>query len=315
MEDLSNYGYIAGSYKRFSRIGDRYINTIRDDFGSVDEFISSIGGDNAVFNKELSEGTVGITEKQRTDSIGRNPDWTDEEIILALELYFNCGRRQLDSSHKDVIKLSELLNNLSIHSKRKRNKKFRNPNGVATKLGNILSLDPERSGGLPNVSKRDIKVWDEYSNKLEELYARAQKIKNDPIIQGQASDFLKAFDLLEASEGESKINMHNKIERNKTIIRYKKLQVLEKTGKLECEACEFDFQIKYGDVAHGVCECHHIVPLFKLKANTKTTIDDLAILCCNCHQAIHLFDPIISVNKLKTLIGKERKKQMEMLMK
>ena len=37
----------------------------------------------------------------------KNPNWTRDELILALDLYFRFGRQQLESAHPEVIKLSQ----------------------------------------------------------------------------------------------------------------------------------------------------------------------------------------------------------------
>lgn len=75
----------------------------------------------------------------------RNPPWTRDELILALDLYIRSGRRVLSEDHADVIALSELLNQLPIHKQREA--KFRNPNGVGMKLGNFRRFDPGAGGG------------------------------------------------------------------------------------------------------------------------------------------------------------------------
>ena len=86
--------------------------------------------------------------------MSRNPNWTRDELILALNLYINAGRVQLDNNDPRVIELSELLNNLPIHPTELRQAKFRNPNGVSMKLGNFLSIDPKYDGvGLQRGSK------------------------------------------------------------------------------------------------------------------------------------------------------------------
>jgi 5-methylcytosine-specific restriction protein A len=38
-----------------------------------------------------------------------NPDWTREEVALALELYFSVGQKMPSASDKKVIALSKLL--------------------------------------------------------------------------------------------------------------------------------------------------------------------------------------------------------------
>tara|TARA_A100001015_G_scaffold248878_1_gene286529 strand:+ start:187 stop:393 length:207 start_codon:yes stop_codon:yes gene_type:complete len=64
----------------------------------------------------------------------RNPKWHRDEVILALDLYYNLESGQMNSNNPEVIKLSELLNRLPIHINRPDQEKFRNANGVNLKL-------------------------------------------------------------------------------------------------------------------------------------------------------------------------------------
>ncbi len=63
---------------------------------------------------------------------------------------------------------------------------------------------------------------------------------------------------MEASEGRVLTRVHQARERNQSIVKKKKTAVLSDTGKLECEACGFDFQEVYGDLGQDFAECHII---------------------------------------------------------
>ena len=67
----------------------------------------------------------------------------------------------------------------------------------------------------------------------------------------------------------------------------KKNKVFSELGKLECEVCEFDYALKYGERGKGFIECHHKVALHLLKPKTRTKLSDLALLCANCHRMVH----------------------------
>ena len=58
-------------------------------------------------------------------------------------------------------------------------------------------------------------------------------------------------------------------------------------GKLECEVCRFDFEVKYGERGVAFIECHHIVKLTKLRPHSKTRLEDLVLVCANCHRMLH----------------------------
>ncbi|WP_431087667.1 hypothetical protein [Paenibacillus sp. 8b26] len=71
----------------------------------------------------------------------RNPAWTKDELILALNLYFKYKPSAINKNHPEVIKLSEQLNVLSANIQKVDTQKFRNPNGVYMKLCNFLRYD------------------------------------------------------------------------------------------------------------------------------------------------------------------------------
>jgi hypothetical protein len=58
-----------------------------------------------------------------------------------------------------------------------------------------------------------------------------------------------------------------------------------------CQICEFDFAEVYGDFAKRCVEVHHLDPLGgRSSTGAATSIDDVIVICPNCHRAIHLFD-------------------------
>jgi len=104
----------------------------------------------------------------------RNPPWTRDKLILALDLYFRINPTKTDKSHPEIKALSKLLNRLPIHKSRPDAEKFRNPDGVYMKLGNFLSVDTSYEGkGLRARSKLDKMIWDEFSNDRKRLSAVA----------------------------------------------------------------------------------------------------------------------------------------------
>ncbi|WP_298051135.1 HNH endonuclease [uncultured Paenalcaligenes sp.] len=106
----------------------------------------------------------------------------------------------------------------------------------------------------------------------------------------------------ESAEGKKRLAMHVVIERNAYLARRKKDLVLKKNGKLSCEACGFDFAGFYGEIGQRFCEIHHRVPLSKSR-ETVTTLNDLAVLCANCHRVIHRTHPMITVEQLAEIVA------------
>lgn len=232
----------------------------------------------------------------------KNPNWARDELILALNLYFSCGRVQLDSSDMRVKDLSQLLNQLPIHSKELRQQAFRNPNGVSMKLGNFLSLDPNYSGkGLSQGSKLEKEIWDEFFENQYLLHQIASQIKLN--FKNVLADETVTYETQEEfREGTILSRIHKRKERNPQLIKKKKEQVLKKTGALRCEVCDFDFFKVYGVLGKGFIECHHLIPLSELDGERKTKLSELAIVCANCHRMLHRSSNLLTPSELKKLI-------------
>jgi 5-methylcytosine-specific restriction protein A len=79
---------------------------------------------------------------------------------------------------------------------------------------------------------------------------------------------------------------------------------LDKWGVLMCEVCEFDFHAAYGDLGYGFMECHHIVPLCELEESSLVRLDDLALVCSNCHSMLHCARPWRSIAQLRACIDR-----------
>gem|GEM_PF-1383543 len=107
--------------------------------------------------------------------IRRNPPWSREELILALELYLAKGL--VDDRSAEVIDLSKKLGKLAA-VEQVNPQVFRNPNGVAMKLGNFAALDPNYPGkGLSGGGKRDKEVWEEFAKDRYALLRAASEIR------------------------------------------------------------------------------------------------------------------------------------------
>lgn len=239
----------------------------------------------------------------------RNPVWQRDELILALDLYFKIDYNKLNGKHPEVVKLSQLLKRLPLFPENQRTETFRNAEGVYMKLGNFLSIDPnDVRKGLPSYSKLDKIIFYEFRSKQEELFHIAQTIK-ESVTDNSLYNLLEVangdydFEEYYAKEGKVVFRLHKLRERNVTLIKKKKKQVLEQTGKLACEACGFDFEATYGNLGEGFVECHHTKPISLMKLEDVTKLEDLVLVCSNCHRMLHR-SPDASVELLRVLISR-----------
>jgi putative restriction endonuclease len=92
--------------------------------------------------------------------------WTKEQSILAINLYSKIPFGQMHRSNSEVKELAELIG--------------RSPGAVARKLGNFASFDPKLKErgikGLPNTSKLDQEIWNEYMQNWEEQFFEGEKL-------------------------------------------------------------------------------------------------------------------------------------------
>ena len=235
----------------------------------------------------------------------KNPPWTHDEIILALELYRESWPKVLDKNSAEIVTLSNLLRGLKVKLDGEVSSTYRNPNGVGMKMQNFNHFNPDFSGGgLKGGSRLDQKLLLQYWTDEEGLRKRSTKIKEilDGNIPITNSDDEEDADIA-VEEGRILVRLHRKRERKGKIVDRKKNKVLEEKGVLECESCNFDFRKTYGERGEGYIECHHIKPLSEIETNQKTSLDDLALVCSNCHRMIHRSKPWLSIAELRSIIG------------
>ena len=237
----------------------------------------------------------------------RNPKWHRDEIIFALNLYLDPYRGYIDSRNPNIIELSNLLNMLPFFEVKPDSEKFRNPNGVSLKMSNFLALDPKYHGrGMSSYSKLDKKIFDEFYNDRQRLIKISNAIKG--IAQNEKlNSELKYIENDEESildfvqEGQVLYRLHKYRERNSKIVNFKKKDILQKTGELRCEVCNFSFESEFGELGKGFIECHHIKPISTYDSSLTTQIEDLALVCSNCHRMLHRNISSLSINDLKEI--------------
>jgi len=112
-----------------------------------------------------------------------------------------------------------------------------------------------------------------------------------------------------AYEGERKLQLHMTLERDKKLRELKIKEYLEKHGEISCEICSFNFKKRYPFLEKDIIEVHHITPLAKLSGETKITLNDLILVCSNCHLAIHQGDEEANLISALNLFGSEQERE------
>jgi HNH endonuclease len=186
---------------------------------------------------------------------------------------------------------------------------FRSGNYISAVLSTVLSpelvlpvSELESTGNLRHVEwknvqspgaeirpHRKLKMNLDVLPELEELWERHLEKITFPLPPDADERFaIERF----GQEGRLKVQVHKRRERDGALPRLKKAEALHLHGKLECEVCSFVFATRYGDHGSNFIECHHRESLATLDPNDgkRTTLEDLALVCANCHRMLHWRD-------------------------
>ena len=207
-----------------------------------------------------------------------NPDWNRDETLLALDLLYRHDT-PIHKGHDDVAELSALLKDALIHPVEVRRPSFRNVDGVALKLQNLMSaIDPSR--GLSS-SILDRELVAEYpKSRSTELAALASLIRG-AISQGEVAELLPDDEVF--TEGRLLTSRHRSRDRRLR----KKLLAQTGSDQLVCTICQFVAPPLERQLRESFFEAHHIRPLSETEGVTSTRVADMSLLCAGCHRFIH----------------------------
>ena len=142
----------------------------------------------------------------------------------------------------------------------------------------VLGRDELLKGILPEkllkTAASGIKIDSEFVEKLESAWANHCKI---PLMTAT-----KVLSAVSASEGEY---IENKGYRRKRDQRLRRA-ALDASGGV-CEACGVDYNRVLGGKGLRVLQVHHKCQLSELDKPRVNTVEDLAVVCANCHALIH----------------------------
>ncbi|MGO7604755.1 HNH endonuclease signature motif containing protein [Rhizobium ruizarguesonis] len=208
-----------------------------------------------------------------------NPNWTRDETILALDLYFRLGGNIPSPSDKRIAELSQLLRSMPYHQEAAKQQSFRNADGVGFKLMNLRQVATGK--GLANVSKMDRDTWAEFGGRPEEVHRITAAIRAGiAMLRPEEA----SIDLDEFSEGRLLTALHLRRERSPKM---RKLLLQQRRPRgLICEMCDLHRSEMPFEFQEALFEVHHILPLAD-SGERLTKLSDLALLCACCHRLIH----------------------------
>jgi hypothetical protein len=76
-----------------------------------------------------------------------------------------------------------------------------------------------------------------------------------------------------------------------------------------CQVCRFDFEATYGAIGRQYIECHHKNPLSERaeeeqQESATTGVDEVAVVCANCHRMLHRRRPALQVEELRAFLSR-----------
>jgi predicted HNH restriction endonuclease len=111
-------------------------------------------------------------------------------------------------------------------------------------------------------------------------------------------------DISSTEEGKKLIKQHYLRERDPSIIKRAIQKAKLAKGKVVCEICDFDFGKRYGERGRDFVEGHHKKPLSELgDEGGQTSVEDIALVCANCHRMIHRKKPWLTIDETKKIIS------------
>ena len=127
-----------------------------------------------------------------------------------------------------------------------------------------------------------IQIPEEVANELEEKWAAHIGKTSLAVVTTDAE--------LSAIEGAERLALVRHRKREQSLRDAKVAEARKiRNGKLICEVpkCGFDFEAVYGELGRDYAQVHHLKPLADRTKPSQTKLEDLAVVCANCHAMIH----------------------------
>lgn len=213
-------------------------------------------------------------------------DWVYDELVLAADLVSRNGWTGVRASSLEAQELSALLRRGQLHDGETLPDNFRSASSIQRKSYDIATADEAYAGVPTRGGRLDALVIAAFRADTATMQARAVAVREAlghgetlPIEQDEADE-------TPAREGGILEYIARRRERDRGL-RSRKLRAVADLGeRISCEVCGFDFGQVYGERGDGYIEVHHVVPLH-VSGETETDLDDLALLCANCHRMCH----------------------------
>jgi 5-methylcytosine-specific restriction protein A len=237
-------------------------------------------------------------------------DWQWDELVLACDVLHVVGWQHTVRSHDhQAIELSQFLRAQDPSLALSPN--FRSPESVQRKLEDLRTVHPRYIGKPTRGGRATRQVVEAFLTEPERMHNLAQllaaqgslaRTDDDGDDPGSAQAVGSSpREYVSAAEGRIRERLVKVRERNPKLRRAKIELSRRVNGNIACEACSFDFERAYGGRGNDFIHVHHVVPLH-FSGEVESKLDDLILLCANCHVVVHRRSPWLTPDELRGLV-------------
>lgn len=245
-------------------------------------------------------------------TVTRSADWSWPELVLACDiLHLQGWERTVRADEASVGRLSSFLR--ALDPGLAVSPQYRSTNSVQHKLEDMRTVHPSYRGRPTRGGALTGQVVDAYLANPDLMHHLAQTLWSDPKLVATAPDDVEtkldtsdladvdAVNIASAFEGAVMQRWASHRERNPRLRSAKIEQERDANGAVACHVCSFNFSTFYPNHGEDYIEVHHQVPLH-ISGEVETKLDDLTLLCANCHRMIHRRKTWKTVAELRQIV-------------
>lgn len=175
----------------------------------------------------------------------------------------------------------------------------------------MRTAHPNHDGTRTRGGKLSAQVAEAFAKDNHKMRALAEMLRQDGQLdlvldhdehaETPEIDATSADEFAAAIEGKVFQRITRVYERDPKLRRRKIEQSRKERNSIACEVCGFDFEVTYPGVGDGYVHVHHVVPLHT-SGPVENTLDDLILLCANCHQMIHRPKQWLTPDELRAIL-------------
>ncbi|CAM3726327.1 HNH domain-containing protein [Tsukamurella ocularis] len=251
------------------------------------------------------QGGAAVADELRSlgFTVTGDADWTWDELLLACDLLASSDWVSPRAHTDEVQALSAFLRkqqpDLALSPE------FRSPSSVHRKLEDLRSAHPDYHASATKGGRATRAMAAAFAADYETMHRLANEVLGlgtESDEDASVPDAASAAEIVTAAEGRVLRRLTTVRERDRGLRNTKLTQFrAAHQGRVFCEVCSFDFGKVYGEHGEGYAEVHHRVPLH-VTDEVVNDLDDLIVLCANCHRMIHRRAPWLTPEQLAAML-------------